>query len=210
MNDPQSREQAAPFVRAWDDYVAASQAIFERLKDPAALSASSGVSLPVFGAWGEFAKSLGMRSEDVLSGVAPALGHMREYQIIVQRMSDLGAQFQSCYADFQKQSAAIGEQALQAVRKRCAADPALANSPAATYETWIDSAERAYAQAAHSEPFARSMGQMCNLLSAFKVERGKLLETLARHLNLPSRSEIDSLHRQVNELAAALRKAAGK
>jgi hypothetical protein len=39
-------------------------------------------------------------------------------------------------------------------------------------------------------------------LSAFKLERGKLLEALARHLDLPSRAEVDSLHRQVRDLTA--------
>jgi ribosomal protein L12E/L44/L45/RPP1/RPP2 len=45
-------------------------------------------------------------------------------------------------------------------------------------------------------------------LSAFKVERGKLLEALARQLDWPSRAEIDSLHRQVRSLTTAAAKAA--
>jgi class III poly(R)-hydroxyalkanoic acid synthase PhaE subunit len=219
VTDPQSSEnwQSASLLRAWDDYVAASQAIVERLRDPLRSSTSATMSIPMVGAWQEFAKSLGMnfdaasghfRPEDMLASLPPALGSTREYQRIVQRMLEVGLQFQRCHTDFLKQSAAIGEMALQTVQKRSAADATLANSPAAAYEVWIDSAEEAYAQAAHGEPFARSLGELCNLLSAFKVERGKLLEAVARHLDLPSRSEVDSLHRQVNELTTALRNAA--
>ncbi len=221
MPDPQSAANghSASLLRAWEDYMAANQAIWARLSDPLHANSSAKVSMPVFGAWQEFAKSLGMnfgaapghlKPEDMLASLAPALGYTREYQLIVQRMLTLGLQFQQCCTGFLQQSAVIGEMALQAVQKRAAADPTLTTSPAAAYDAWIDSAEEAYAQTAHSEPFARSLGELCNLLSAFKVERGKLLESVARHLNLPSRAEMDTLHRQVNELAAALRTAAAR
>jgi len=215
MTDAQSGEsrQSASLLRVWEDYVAASQTVFARLNDPLR-SGTGSVSIPGLAAWHEFAKSLGMpldpapgnsKPVDMMANLLPALGYAREYQLIIQRMVDLGLQFQRCYAEFLNQGAVIGEMALQAVHKRSAADPGLANSPAAAYDAWIDSAEEAYAQTAHSESFARSLGALCNLLSAFKVERGKLLEAVARHLNLPSRSEVDTLHRRVNELAAALR-----
>ena len=79
----------------------------------------------------------------------------------------------------------------------------LKGSPAALYDAWIESAEEAYARAAHDEPFARLLAELCNILSAFKLERGKLLEALARQLDWPSRAEVDSLHRRVRTLTAA-------
>jgi class III poly(R)-hydroxyalkanoic acid synthase PhaE subunit len=220
MVDPQHAAWSpSPFLKAWDDYVAASQEICERLKDPNANGGGS-IPLPIFGAWQEFAKSLGMQSDlnvgasfnpdAVVANLAPALGWSRDYQGIVQRMLEIGGQFQRRYAEFLKQSADISEQALQATRRRIAADPRLALSPAAAYEAWIESAETTYAQAAHGEAFSRSLGELCNLLSAFKVERGKLLDALARHLDLPSRAEVDSLHRQVHDLNVAVRAAASR
>jgi len=220
MADPQSSTwPPSSLLKAWDDYVAATQVMFERLKDPAANS-SGAISLPFFGAWQEFAKSVGLRSdfvpgasfkpEDMIASVAPTLGLTREYQGIMQRMVELGAQFQRRYTEFLRQSADISEQALRAVQKRTAADPSLTRSAAAAYEAWIDSAETAYQQAAHGEAFSRSLGVLCNLLSAFKVERGKLLEALARHLDLPSRAEVDSLHRQVHDLSNAVRDASSR
>jgi len=205
------------FLKAWNDYVAASQAVCERLKDPSTAAAAS-TPLPIFGAWQDFAKSLGMQFDpdssagfkpgELIAHLAAALGWSRDYQIIVQRMLEIGVQFQGHYAEFLKQGADVSERALQATRRKIAADPQLASSPAGAYEAWIDSAEAAYAQAAHSEAFSRSLGELCNLSSAFKVERGKLLDSFARHLDLPSRAEVDSLHRQIRDLNVAVRAAA--
>jgi class III poly(R)-hydroxyalkanoic acid synthase PhaE subunit len=220
MIDPGASDWSpAAFLKAWNNYVAASQAICERLKDPSVAGIGS-TPLPMFEAWQDFAKSLGMHSDlnprggfnsgELFTKLAPALGWNREYQASVQRMLKIGAEFQRRYAEFSQQGADIGEQALQATRRRIAADPQLASSPADAYEAWIDSAEAAYSQAAHSDAFSRSLGDLCNLVSAFKVERGILLDSLARHLDLPSRAEVDSLHRQVRELNVVLRAASGK
>ncbi len=203
-------------LAAWDNYAALCQIIFESLRDPTATTAST-QSLPLLGAWQDLAKMWGMgpgfaaaaplTSEQVSARLIPALGYTREYQIVVQRMIDLGMEFQRRYAEFMQQSAEITQTALQAVQNRTTSDMNLASSPAALYESWIDSAETAYAQAAHSEKFARTLAELCNLLSSFKVERGKLVEAFARQMDLPSRAEVDSLHRQVRELTMALRNA---
>jgi hypothetical protein len=52
------------------------------------------------------------------------------------------------------------------------------------------------------------LAELCNISSAFKVERGKLTEQIARHLDLPSRAEVDTLHHQVRALRLAMRAAA--
>jgi len=147
MVDPQHAAWSpSPFLKAWDDYVAASQEICERLKDPNANGGGS-IPLPIFGAWQEFAKSLGMQSD---LNVAPA--STRTQWSPTSRRPSAGAattghrathagdrgQFQRRYAEFLKQSADISEQALQATRRRIAADPRLALSPAAAYEAWIE------------------------------------------------------------------------
>jgi class III poly(R)-hydroxyalkanoic acid synthase PhaE subunit len=162
-----------------------------------------------FDAWQDFAKSLGVgvNPEQMLTSFAPALGYTREYQEIVQRMTALAGQFQRRYAEFAQQGADIAHRAMLAVQERSASDPRLATSPADLYDAWIDSAEMSYAQAAHSEAFARRLAELCNSLSAFKVERGKLLDAFARHMDMPSRAEVDTLHRQVHDLRMAARQA---
>jgi hypothetical protein len=205
-----------PFLKAWNDYAAACQLLYERLQNPAA-NAAGGIPLPFLESWKDFAEKLGMKSdwggaghfklEDMFQNLLPALGHTREYQEIARRMLDLSVRFQQRYADFMQQSNDIGQSALSAMQKHGAADGTAPRSPAALYDAWIDCAEQAYAQAAHGEAFSRSLADLCNILSAFKIERGKMLEALARQLDLPSRAEVDSLHRQVRDLADAVNRA---
>jgi class III poly(R)-hydroxyalkanoic acid synthase PhaE subunit len=215
VNDPNTASAAEPaFLKAWDGYAAACQTLFERFSDP---TANRGGAMPLafFGAWQDFAKTLGMpsdpggasksRPEEMLASFLPALGHTREYQEIAKRMLDLGAQFQRRSAEFMQQGVDIGQRAMEALQKQSADDASVFSSTAAYYDAWIDNAEQSYAQAAHGEPFAMLLAQLCNIMSAFKVERGKLLEALARQLDWPSRAEVDSLHRQVRELRVAAR-----
>jgi class III poly(R)-hydroxyalkanoic acid synthase PhaE subunit len=214
MADPDTTHpQTLPFLKAWDNYVAASQILVERLSDGSAAHAGAPMPLSFIGPWKDFAASLGMRSdfpggehfkpEDLFGSHLPAFGNSREYQETGRRMQDLAAQFQRRCAEFAQQGVDIGQSALQAIQKRSSGDPAMLGSPAALYDAWIDGAEEAYARAARSEQFVRLLADLCNILSAFKIERGKLLEALARHLDWPSRAEVDSLHRQVRVLTAA-------
>jgi class III poly(R)-hydroxyalkanoic acid synthase PhaE subunit len=193
--------------------------LFERLSNPAAAAGGAAMPLAFLGSWKDFAASLGMRPdaapgeisnpEDKFASLFPALGYSREYQEIARRMLELTGQFQRRYAEFLQHSADIGQSAFQATQRRASKDDTLLASPAAIYDAWIDCAEEAYAQAAHGEPFARLLADLCNILSEFKIERGKLLEALARQFDWPSRAEVDSLHRQVGILRSAAVRANG-
>lgn len=160
--------------------------------------------------WKDFAERMGMGTFDpaqMLAG-APALGLAREHQESAARLVELSRQFQQRYAEFARQNAILMQDAFQVLKKRLETGPPAAKSPAELYDEWIDCAEGAYAQAAHSEAFARLLAELCNISSAFRAERGKLTEHIARHLDMPSRAEVDTLHRQVRALKDALRAAA--
>jgi hypothetical protein len=91
------------------------------------------------------------------------------------------------------------------LKKRIDDGTAPHTSPTDLYDAWIDSAEACYAQVAHGESFARLLGELANIYSAIKIERAKLTEQIARHFGLPSRAEVDTLHRQVRALSSAAR-----
>jgi hypothetical protein len=215
MTDPETQ---ASFMRACEAYVAACQSWLQHSQDGLAAAAAGPMPLALLGPWKDFAARLGMRAdvaageqlkaEDLFANLLPGLGCSREYQEIVRRMFDLTVQFHRRCAQFAQQGAEIGRSAVQAIQKRSASDQTILGSPSAMYDAWIDSAEEAYSQAAHSVEFAELLADICNTLSAFKIERGKLLEALARHLDWPSRAEVDSLHLQVRNLTAAAAKGA--
>jgi class III poly(R)-hydroxyalkanoic acid synthase PhaE subunit len=189
---------SAGFLKAWVDQASAIQDLFARLADQSSAGLPPSMPPPYLAPWKDFVDGLGM-----FPG-APALGLSREYQQTARRLIELSQQFQQRYAEFAQQNATVMQDAFHVMKKRVAAAPLPPKSPAELYDAWIDCAEGAYHQAAHSESFARLLADLCNISSAMKVERGKLTEQLARHLDLPSRAEVDSLHRQVRALTAAL------
>jgi class III poly(R)-hydroxyalkanoic acid synthase PhaE subunit len=201
---------SADFLKAWVDQAGAIQDLFARLADQSSAGLPPSMPPPHLAPWKDFVDGLGIGSfnpTEMFPG-APALGLSREYQETARRLVELGQQFQQRYAEFAQQNATVMQDAFHVMKKRVDAAPLPPKSPAELYDAWIDCAEGAYTQAAHSDSFARLLADLCNISSAMKVERGKLTEQLARHLDLPSRAEVDSLHRQVRALSAAMRTAA--
>jgi hypothetical protein len=194
------------FLKAWVDQASALQDMFTRLADPSATAIPPSMPPPHLAPWKDFVDHMGIGGFDPaqLFRGAPALGLSREYQETAARILDLSQQFQQRYAEFAQQNATIMQDAFQVMKKRLDAAPPAPPPPAELYDTWIECAEGTYAQAAHSDSFARLLAELVNISSALKVERGKVTEQIARHLDLPSRAEVDSLHHQVRELKLAM------
>ena len=154
-------------------------------------TAALGIPQAFLDAWKGLAQSMGAQA-----GV-PALGPAREHLEIVQKMTELGAQFQRTYAEFSAHLAGIPQDAMRGIKNP---------NGGAAYDEWIESAEAAYSTLAHGATFARLLGELCNTVNALKVQRGKLLEYAARQVDLPTRAEVDSLHQQIRELREQSRK----
>jgi hypothetical protein len=182
---------SAAYIKACEDYLGVHRTIVEQFNNRAAPAAAMAVPPAFLDQWKSLAQSMGAQA-----GV-PALGPAREHLEIVQKMSDLGAQFQRTYAEFTAHLAGIPQNAMRGLKNPGAG---------AAYDEWIESAEAAYATLAHGATFARLLGELCNTLNALKVQRGKLLEYFARQLDLPTRAEVDSLHQQVRALREQSRK----
>jgi len=197
------------FLKAWVDQAGAFQEMLARLVEQSTAAVPPSMASPLLAPWKNFVDTLGMgdfNPGQMFPGM-PALGVSREYQETAARLLDLSKQFQQRYAEFAQQNATIMQDAFHVLKKRFDEAPPAGKTPAELYDAWIDCAEGTYAQAAHSERFARLLAELCNISSAFKVERGKLTEQIARHLDLPSRAEVDTLHRQVHALTTAIRAA---
>ncbi len=185
------------------DQAGALQDAFAKLVDK-----SASVTLPTSEPWKAFIDGLGMGFADSSVHAMPPLGLSREYQEIGARLLDLGKQFQQRCGELTQQSANVMQDALQIMKKRIEAKESLLTSPADLYDEWIECAEGCYAQAARGDAFVRLFAEVCNIASAIKIERGKLVERIARQLDLPSRAEVDTLNRQVRSLTAAAAAAA--
>ena len=75
----------------------------------------------------------------------------------------------------------------------------------ALYDLWIDAAEEAYAEIALGDEFREVYGAMVNAQMRERQLMQEHLEDLCRQLGLPTRSEIDSLGRRLQEVRRELR-----
>lgn len=78
----------------------------------------------------------------------------------------------------------------------------------ALYDLWVDAAEEAYAEIALSDEFREVYGAMVNAQMRERQLVQEHLEDLCRQLGLPTRSEVDSLGRRLQEVRRELRAAA--
>ena len=72
-----------------------------------------------------------------------------------------------------------------------------------TYGVWIDCAEAAYAETAHSEAFARSVAEVINTTAALQAEGGQYLQQWTRAAGLPTHEEVDALKHRIEQLERA-------
>jgi class III poly(R)-hydroxyalkanoic acid synthase PhaE subunit len=79
----------------------------------------------------------------------------------------------------------------------------------ALYDLWVDAAEEAYAEIALSDEFREVYGAMVNAQMLERQLMQQQLEELCRQLGLPTRSEVDSLGRRLQEVRREQR-AAGR
>ncbi len=89
-----------------------------------------------------------------------------------------------------------------------APQPATAPSAAVLhqlYGTWIDCAEDAYSRAAHSEPFCTALAEYVNASSEWRKELQASVEHSAKLLDLPTRSEINTLTQRLIAVEHELR-----
>jgi Poly(R)-hydroxyalkanoic acid synthase subunit (PHA_synth_III_E) len=68
------------------------------------------------------------------------------------------------------------------------------------YDLWIECAEAAYAQTVHTDDFCRVIAELINTVTALRLQGQHHAQMWARAVDLPTRSDIEALKRQVEEL----------
>jgi hypothetical protein len=140
----------------------------------------------------------------------PALGPMREHQQRWQRMAEAGRRvddaqrrLQRLWSDALRQAAADFAARLKPPLPD-AADPEALRK---LYNTWIDCAEDAYARSAHSEAFCDAQAELVNAGSQWRQELQAGIEQWAKLLDMPTRSEINTLAQRLRTIEQRLRAA---
>ena len=158
-----------------------------------------GFGMPGFGAPGQAASAFNL----------PALGPTRESQESMQRLAQLGMRCAQAQLQVSGQWNDIIGKALRELGERIAPRLKSGGAPASmkeVYDLWVDSAESVYAQAARGAAFVQAQAELTNSLSQLRSAQRELLEEWARQFDLPTRAELNSIHQQLRELKAALRR----
>jgi hypothetical protein len=140
----------------------------------------------------------------------PALGATREHQLRWQRaaeawrrMDEAQRRLQRLWSDALRDAAA----AFAARRGPPHAAPANAAAVQELYDAWIDCLEDAYARMAHGEAFCSAFADLANAGSQWRQAIQESIEQASKFLDLPTRSEVNTLIHRLesleNELHAA-------
>jgi class III poly(R)-hydroxyalkanoic acid synthase PhaE subunit len=138
----------------------------------------------------------------------PALGLTRERQQAMQRLARLTTDYWQAQMRLAGHWGEVVRDALTLLSERFTAKLGAGEtftSPKHLYDLWIECGEAAFAKVAHSPEYARTQGDLTNTLSQLRTEQRKLAESVARELDLPTREEVNSVHRRLKEIKAQLR-----
>jgi len=140
----------------------------------------------------------------------PAFGPLHAEQQATERPMDTTLRWQRAAAHV---SELLSMVATSAVEKLIAAlaGPDASGPPVTSlrqlHELWVECGERAFAVAAHSEDFAAAQAELLAAMVEMRFEQRRQIEEWARAFNLPTRTEIDAIHRRLHELGRVLREA---
>ena len=138
----------------------------------------------------------------------PALGPMREHQQRWQRMAEAGRRVDEAQRRLQRLwSDALRQAAVDFAARLRAPLPGLADPEPMRklYDSWIDCAEDAYARIAHGEAFCTAQAELVNAGSEWRQELRGGIEHWAKLLDLPTRSEINTLVQRLRSVEQQLR-----
>jgi hypothetical protein len=137
-----------------------------------------------------------------------AFGATREHQQRAQRMADASQRM----ADAQRRLQRLWSDVLRDAATKFVSQLRPLPAGGATtdglrklYDAWIDCAEDAYASVAHGEAFCQAQADFANAASQWRLEQQANIEHWSKFLDLPTRSEINSLTRRLRAVEEQLR-----
>lgn len=140
-------------------------------------------------------------------GRMPPLGIAREQTESWRELAAAQREHQQLEQALRLEFARVQQEALSLLEQRIR-ERELANRPIGAwrelYDLWVECGEQAFAKIAHSEPYARLQAELGNAAIRLRARQQTILEYMLRQFDLPTRSELNSVHRQLRELKARL------
>ncbi|TVQ73361.1 class III poly(R)-hydroxyalkanoic acid synthase subunit PhaE [Ectothiorhodospira sp. BSL-9] len=132
----------------------------------------------------------------------PGVGYTRESQEQYQNLAKLMMEYQQAMQQYQQAFAKVGMDSVDRFRARLD-DAGRQDTPItsmrALYDEWVDVSEEVYGEFVMSEEYAKVYGDMVNSLMAVKRQGTRLMDEVTESLNMPTRREVNTLHRRLQE-----------
>jgi class III poly(R)-hydroxyalkanoic acid synthase PhaE subunit len=133
----------------------------------------------------------------------PGIGYTREKQEQMGEVYRLWSAFQTQSQRYNSEMTKVGLEALKSFTGYLNNPPADAkplHSIKDVFAKWVDVAEDVYSKYAMSEEYTKMYGEVVNSLMHFKKKYQEFTDDTLDKLNIPTRREVDSLHKRVHDL----------
>jgi polyhydroxyalkanoate synthase subunit PhaE len=131
----------------------------------------------------------------------PGIGYTREAQEQYRHLWRLIVEYLEALQQYEFAFVRLGRRSLEHFRRRLdqVAQDTPVDSLRKLYDLWVDACEEVYVEYASSDEYARLFGRLVNALAAVKRQSSVLLDDMLEGMNLPTRREIDTVHRRMHE-----------
>jgi polyhydroxyalkanoate synthase subunit PhaE len=151
-----------------------------------------------------------MKSEGMSWLQAPAFGYAREHQEHYQKMAVAFAEYQEATKHYNAMILKSSQRGFEILEDKLAerSEPGRQlDSVRALYDLWVDSAEEAYAQIALTDEFRKVYGDVVNAQMRVRSQMQQEVERIGVDLGMPTRTELNSVHKRMHELRRELHRA---
>lgn len=138
-------------------------------------------------------------------GRAPPLGMVREQAEAWREFAAAQRECQSLEQALRIELIRVQNEALGLLEKRVQ-ERRGSNQPIEAwrelYDLWVECGEQVWSQAAHSDAYCKLQAELGNAAVRLRARQQVILEHVLRQFDLPTRSEMNTVHRQVRDLRA--------
>lgn len=131
-------------------------------------------------------------------GFGPPLGLMREHEQAWRDLGEAQARYRHVEGELLAQLNAVQLEALALLEQRVADEPV--KEMRQLYDLWVECGEEVYARRVRTDAYCKTQAEFANAASDLRLKQQVIVERALRMFDLPTRSEINSVHRQLREL----------
>lgn len=147
-----------------------------------------------------------MRQEELSWLQVPAFGYSREHQQRYQQAMAALAEYQDALGKYNALIMQSSRRSFEILEGKLAerAEPGRQiDSMRALYDLWVDAAEEAYAEITLSDEFSQAYGNLVNAQMRVRAKLQQEAERVCAELGLPTRTELNSVHRRLHDMRAS-------